>query len=487
MTMKKPAHGIPQLSGGEASCEQIAGPYEAFPFPPVYKIEQEDPRRDLRESFNLDLGLGPPAALKPGSRIWVPGCGTRWAVMIALQFRDCNIVASDISAASLAFQQRLAAGLAVANITFRQEDLLRTPYRQCFDFISCVGVVHHLPRPDEGLRVLERALAANGLLELMVYDRYNRHYSIKMRAILSVLDPAQSLDSEGRFALALRLLRALNTRAKAPPELARVLKYVRQRPGFDRELADFISNPREHYYDVPGLLAALNRAGLRLWRWKQPDGFDPGTLLDDPTLCQQVQRLGSAARAHLGSLLSEPLLELYACKSSCQPGKDADNSTEYYRQHRLRSLSGTIRYDINQGGGIGPRSVRPKVTLRHDHLWFDAGERRPAVVHYGQAEDCITEEPRKRLRLADKGLSTVFNHHQLSRLLAWSEPGLLPQTLAEKFFTAYPDVRLSPSQFYQGLLTLCRTPFRLFALQTPALPQSVSRDAVERANRPPVA
>ncbi|CAK8737012.1 hypothetical protein SODG_000733 [Sodalis praecaptivus] len=59
MTMKKPAHGIPQLSGGEASCEQIAGPYEAFPFPPVYKIEQEDPRRDLRESFNLDLGLGP--------------------------------------------------------------------------------------------------------------------------------------------------------------------------------------------------------------------------------------------------------------------------------------------------------------------------------------------------------------------------------------------------------------------------------------------
>ncbi|CAK8737010.1 hypothetical protein SODG_000731 [Sodalis praecaptivus] len=65
--------------------------------------------------------------------------------------------------------------------------------------------------------MLERALAANGLLELMVYDRYNRHYSIKMRAILSVLDPAQSLDSEGRFALALRLLRALNTRAKAPP------------------------------------------------------------------------------------------------------------------------------------------------------------------------------------------------------------------------------------------------------------------------------
>lgn len=174
-----------------------------------------------------------------------------------------------------------------------------------------------------------------------------------------------------------------------------MLKYVRQRPGFTRELADFISNPREHYYDVPGLLAVLDRAGLR--------------------------------------------------------------------------------------------SVRPKVTLRHDDLWFDAGERRPAVVHYGQAEDCITEEPRKRLRLADKGLSTVFNHHQLSRLLTWSEPCLLPQALAEKFFTAYPDARLSPSQFYQGLLTLCRTPFRLFALQSPALPQSVSRDAVEKGNRPPVA
>lgn len=101
--MMKPVQGTPRPPGDAAGCERIAGQYEAFPFPPVYKIEQEDPRRDLRESFNLDLGLGPRAALTPGSRIWVPGCGTRWAIMVALQFRDCEIVASDLSAASLAF------------------------------------------------------------------------------------------------------------------------------------------------------------------------------------------------------------------------------------------------------------------------------------------------------------------------------------------------------------------------------------------------
>ncbi|WMQ74913.1 MAG: hypothetical protein GPOALKHO_001931 [Sodalis sp.] len=61
----------------------------------------------------------------------------------------------------------------MVNITFRQEDLLLALYRQCFDFISCVGSA--LPLPDEGLCVLERALAANGPLELMVNDRYNRH------------------------------------------------------------------------------------------------------------------------------------------------------------------------------------------------------------------------------------------------------------------------------------------------------------------------
>lgn len=475
--MMKPVQGTPLPPGDAASCERIAGQYEAFPFPPVYKIEQEDPQRDLRESFNLDLGLGSHAALTPGSRIWVPGCGTRWAIMLALQFRDCEIVASDLSAASLAFQQRLAASLAIDNIMFRQEDLMQAPYRHCFDFISCVGVLHHLPHPDDGLRVLERALTANGLLELMVYDRFNRHYSIKMRAILSILDPTQSLDSERRFALALRLLLALNARAKTPAELARVLKYVEQRPGFDRELADFISNPREHYYDVPSLLTALDRTGLRLWRWKQPDAFDPATLLDDPALHRQIQRLDSGSRAHLGSLLSEPLLELYACKAGSEPGEVAGVAAEKYRQHRLRSLTGTIRYEIGEDGGISQRSVRPKVTLRHDDLWFDAGERRPAVMHYGLAEDCITEEPRKRRRLADNALSTVFSYHQLSRLMAWSETGIPAPALAEKFFTAYPDSLLSRPQFYQGLLILCRTPFRLFALEAPALPQCVPRHA----------
>lgn len=55
--MMKPVQGTPRRPGDAAGCERIAGQYEAFPFPPVYKIEQEDPRRDLRESFNLDLGL----------------------------------------------------------------------------------------------------------------------------------------------------------------------------------------------------------------------------------------------------------------------------------------------------------------------------------------------------------------------------------------------------------------------------------------------
>ena len=139
--------------------------YERYPFPPVYSLEQEDAARDLRESFNLDLGLSAREALKPGARIWVPGCGTRWAVMLALQFRDAQVLASDLSDASLAFQSALARSLGVHNLEFRREDLLTAGYEQQFDLVSCAGVLHHLPDPAAGFAAVARALAPAGVLE----------------------------------------------------------------------------------------------------------------------------------------------------------------------------------------------------------------------------------------------------------------------------------------------------------------------------------
>ena len=43
-----------------------------------------------------------------------------------------------------------------------------------FDQIVFTGVLHHLPDPDTGLRVLSSVLEPNGAIRLMVYAAYGR-------------------------------------------------------------------------------------------------------------------------------------------------------------------------------------------------------------------------------------------------------------------------------------------------------------------------
>ncbi len=51
-----------------------------------------------------------------------------------------------------------------------QADLLKAPFRsESFDFIYCLGVLHHLPDPEKGLRSLLRYLKPGGEMRIYVY------------------------------------------------------------------------------------------------------------------------------------------------------------------------------------------------------------------------------------------------------------------------------------------------------------------------------
>jgi SAM-dependent methyltransferase len=201
-----------QQKTSETLVNAVKEQYETFPFPPIYTIEEEDVRRDLKENYNLEFGLSGNRKLKQTSKIWVPGCGTRWAVMTALQFKDIEIVASDLSENSLSIQSELAHALNITNIEFRHENLLETNYDSIFDFISCVGVLHHLPDPRIGFKIIARALKDTGIAEIMVYDKWNRHYSLRMQEIIKIFDSERKLNATERFELASRVLRSANQR-----------------------------------------------------------------------------------------------------------------------------------------------------------------------------------------------------------------------------------------------------------------------------------
>ena len=53
-----------------------------------------------------------------------------------------------------------------------------------FDFINCVGVLHHLPEPDKGIQALAKKLKPGGILHVFVYAELGRwEISLMQKAI----------------------------------------------------------------------------------------------------------------------------------------------------------------------------------------------------------------------------------------------------------------------------------------------------------------
>ncbi|MDQ4133770.1 MAG: class I SAM-dependent methyltransferase [Actinomycetota bacterium] len=79
------------------------------------------------------------------------------------------VVALDGSDAVVAAAQNLRD---LPNVAVLKADLQRPPLAEhSFDFISCLGVLHHLGDPRGGFRALTKLLAPGGLLVLYLYSR----------------------------------------------------------------------------------------------------------------------------------------------------------------------------------------------------------------------------------------------------------------------------------------------------------------------------
>ena len=112
------------------------------------------PLEELTDAVTLDAGCG------KGRYTWflAPHVGP--------------LAALDGSAAVEAAAANLAAR---ANVTVIRSDLRDIPFADAsFDFICCLGVLHHLADPQAGFRALVRALAPGGRIFIYVYSRPER-------------------------------------------------------------------------------------------------------------------------------------------------------------------------------------------------------------------------------------------------------------------------------------------------------------------------
>ena len=161
------AAAMPNLTGlREGVSETVRGQYEVHPYPRWRRAGRGQPLTHIGGR-----------ALPAQPQVLIAGCGTgRHAVEAALMLPTAQILAIDLSRASLAYGARKSRELGLeSRLRFAQADLLEMPDRgETFDLVQAVGVVHHMADPFEGARAAARMVRPGGFLSLGLYSAIAR-------------------------------------------------------------------------------------------------------------------------------------------------------------------------------------------------------------------------------------------------------------------------------------------------------------------------
>ncbi len=162
----------------------VQNQYEENPYPRWVRMA----RRQSDTIMNFLSGKFPLAAFErqPGrvmKDILVAGCGTgQHSISSALKFGGENMLAVDLSLASLAYARRKSDELSLP-ISYGQADILELgALDRDFDVIESLGVLHHMKDPYAGWKVLLSRLRPHGFMWLGFYSETARRNIVEARA-----------------------------------------------------------------------------------------------------------------------------------------------------------------------------------------------------------------------------------------------------------------------------------------------------------------
>ena len=289
--------------------DPVRDQYEVYPYP------ARDPRDEAKrliettqshlDEINHYVYAGRRDFSRP-FRVLVAGGGTGdVTVMLAqrLADRSCpgEIVHLDLSAASTRIAEARVAVRGLGNARFVVGSLTELAALGLgrFDYIDCVGVLHHLDDPPAALRGLADALVGDGGMALMVYGALGRTGVYQMQAMLRRLTPPADPPAT-RVEVARRLLKQLpptNWFARNPV----VVDHIR---GGDAGLYDLLLHGRDRPYTVPDLVELVTGAGLEICSFIEPWRYDPARYVSDGAILKRLAGLGRFERAAFAELLA---------------------------------------------------------------------------------------------------------------------------------------------------------------------------------------
>jgi len=189
-------------------------------------------------------------------QILVAGCGTgQQSISTSSRFKDCNVLAIDLSLSSLSYAKRKTEGLGVTNIEYLQADILDLgKLERQFDIVECTGVLHHMDDPMAGWRVLTRCLKTGGLMKIGLYSKLARQDVVSMREEINQLGIESNKAAMKSFRKdVINLPREHHKRILSSSDFYSL-----------SALRDLLFHAQEHHFTIPQIQGCLAELGLEL-------------------------------------------------------------------------------------------------------------------------------------------------------------------------------------------------------------------------------
>jgi 2-polyprenyl-3-methyl-5-hydroxy-6-metoxy-1,4-benzoquinol methylase len=237
--------------------QRVRAMYEENPYPRWLSLDASVPAPAAQWVSAQLTGDHPVPPVAEEPRILVAGCGTgREAIALASEIRGAKVTAVDLSLSSLAYAKRKAKERGVANIEFGQADILELDgMAERFDIVCCVGVLHHMQDPRQGLQSLCRLGRAGGLLRMGLY-------SARSRADLNL---ARTLVRERGLPATPSSIRAFRQYILAQDAASPLRGLLRYRDFFSMsECRDMLFHVQDHEFSLPQIGQMAHDHGLTL-------------------------------------------------------------------------------------------------------------------------------------------------------------------------------------------------------------------------------
>ena len=186
--------------------------------------------------------------------VLIAGCGTGYQSILATRYKNANILAIDLSLASIAYAKRKTEELKIKNIEYLHGDILHLKkLNKKFDVIESTGVLHHMKDPITGLKILLDILEPHGYLKLALYSKIARQHVVKAKELIKERNYKNTTKDIKNF-------RQDILDKKVDPLIQKVTAYLDFYSTSD--VRDLLFHVQEHQFTIPQISEMLKDLNL---------------------------------------------------------------------------------------------------------------------------------------------------------------------------------------------------------------------------------